>query len=509
MAVSIATLKSFAAGAPQPGTIRRIGVLFSLVAAIALFVSCDGSISAAIAAPSCPGQLTSDGLACCAPGSMPTGDDTCQLAAGGQAASCTLGQLTSGGTCCPPSSSPQSDGTCQSNGYTVQGCPLGQLDKGGLTCCPAGQTPQADGSCQQAAAATPATPAMPAGISACPNGFVFQPQAGGCTGMPIGCPSPPTNVNGATLSVPSTPLAGTPTLGAVSNPGYTLGCCPYPSGQLDPSSSCQEGGRGTLVTIAPLAPICPPGSVANNFFDSGIYVCVEAAACPVRFHVDQTSGMCDLNPIDFTANAVSEALQLNDRGSCGSGFVPRRAFTGDLVCVSPLVGAQTILDNISAPSRIKPDGNCVQGYVWRQAVPSDHVCVTPTTRTQVQLNNKTGVQIKGTVQQQVTPPQSGFTPPLGTGQSGATTTAVAPAKGATVGVGNPKAESVGNGTTTVGSPKVESPGSGATNKGVTPPKLNIATPTPKITVTPPKLNIAKPPPPALKLPTGTEEKEKR
>jgi hypothetical protein len=28
-------------------------------------------------------------------------------------------------------------------------------------------------------------------------------------------------------------------------------------------------------------------------------------------------------------------------------------------------------------------------------------------------------------------------------------------------------------------------------------------------VTPPKLNIAKPPPPALKLPTGVEEKEKR
>ncbi len=470
------------------------------------------SISPAVAAPNCPGQLTSDGLACCAPGSMPTGDDNCQLAVGGQAAACTLSQLTSSGTCCPPSSVPQSDGTCQSNGFTAQGCPLGQLDKGGLTCCPVGQTPQADGSCQQAAAVAPTTPA---GISACPNGFVFQPNVGGCIGVPIACPSSSTNIGGTPVSVPGTPLAGTPTLGAVSNPGYTLGCCPYPSGQVTSSSSCEEGGQGTIVTIPAVAPTCPPGSKAYNFFDSDIYVCVQAAACPAHFHVDHSSGMCDLNPIGFNANSIAEVLQLDDRGSCGAGTVPRRAFVNDLVCVSPSVSALTILDNIAAPARTKLDGSCIQGYVWRQAIPSDHACVTPATRTQAQSDNRASAKMQGSVQQQAAPPQSGFTPPPGISGAVLTTThtltnTTKPTSTAPVPCqpGEVRTDRGCEKEPTPSNTNVQTPLKGLTpprpvtvQKQVTPPKLHIAKPSP------PRLNIAKPPPP--KLPSGPEDKQKR
>jgi hypothetical protein len=315
------------------------------------------------------------------------------------------------------------------------------------------------------------------------------------------------------VSVPGTPLSGTPVLGAVTNPGYTLGCCPYPSAQITPDSSCEENA-GT--SVAAVAPTCPPGSTVLNFFASGIYVCVEAAACPARFHVDHSSGMCDFNPIGFNANTILEVLQLDDRGSCGAGTVPRRAFVGDLACVSPLVSALTILDNLAAPSRIRSNGNCIQGYVWRQAIPNDHVCVTPATRTQAQSANKAGAQIQGPAQQQAAPPQPGFTPPLGT--SGPkpppthvltntptpTITAPAPCQ-----LGEVRTERGCEKVPTQSNPNVQTPLKElAPPKPVTvqklamPPKINIAKPSPT------KQNIAKPPP-TLKLPSGPEDKQKR
>jgi hypothetical protein len=154
-------------------------------------------------------------------------------------------------------------------------------------------------------------------------------------------------------------------------------------------------------------------------------------------------------------------------GPCPAGFVLREAYAGDRICVSPGVREQTITDNSAAPSHTNPEGLCTQGYVWRRAIPSDHVCVTPASRAQAQSDNRTGVQIQGTVQQQVAPPPAGFTPPRGTGQSGATTTPVGAAK-----------------ATTLTPPK----------KTVRPPrpKITVRPPRPKITVRPPKLNIAKP-----------------
>ena len=342
-----------------------------MTAATAIFGS--AYVNDAVAAPTCPGQVTTDGLACCAPGATPTADDACQLPGGGQAASCPLVQLTSSGACCPPGATAQLDGTCQSNGSTVQACPLGQLDKGGLTCCPSGQVPQADGSCQQAAASPPTSPV---GISACPSGFVFQPALHGCMGVPSACPIYPATLSGnsSPVDVPETPVTGNAVLGSVSNPGFTLGCCPWPSQQITPTSACIEGGAGTFVAVAPVAPTCPPGSTPNNFFNSGTYLCIAKAACPARFHVDENSGMCDLNPIGIVPHLLSE-LELSDTGSCKNGSVPRRAFAGDDACVSVPVGAATLVENIGAPAHTNPDGSCIQGYKWRLNGPSDHACV--------------------------------------------------------------------------------------------------------------------------------------
>ncbi len=348
-----------------------------LVAAIAAF-GCVTGARDAVAGPTCPGQDTTDGLACCAPGATPTANDACQLPGGGQAASCPLAQLTSSGACCPPGAAVQPDGTCQSNGYTVQACPLGQLDKSGLTCCPSGQAPQADGSCQQTVA-SPSTPPAQVGISACPSGFVFQAPLHGCMGVPSACPIYAATLSGnsSPVDVQETPVTGNDDLGAVPNPGFTLGCCPWPSQQVTPTSACFEGGAGALVAVAPVAPTCPPGSTPNNFFNSGIYFCIAKAACPARFHVDENSGMCDLNPIGIVPHLLSE-LDLSDTGSCRSGSVPRRAFAGDDVCVSVSVGAATLVENVDAPTHTNPDGSCIQGYKWRLNGPSDHACVAIT-----------------------------------------------------------------------------------------------------------------------------------
>jgi DNA-binding winged helix-turn-helix (wHTH) protein len=73
---------------------------------------------------------------------------------------------------------------------------------------------------------------------------------------------------------------------------------------------------------------------------------------------------------------------------CQNGLVPRQAFRGDRVCVTPAVRAQTIADNIAAPSRTLPSGLCMRGYVWRRANPDDHVCVTRAAREQAQSDNQ-------------------------------------------------------------------------------------------------------------------------
>ena len=350
-------------------------------ATVAIFVWCVIGATDAAAAPTCPGPTTTDGLACCEPGATPTPDDACQLSGGGQAASCPLAQLTSSGTCCPPGAAAQADGSCQANGFTVDGCPLGQLDKGGLTCCGSGQTPQADGSCKQTSAANQSKPTMPAavaGISACPSGFVYQPAMKNCTGAPTGCGAPLVTIpgQGDLLNVPLAPVTGNSVSGVTNTP-FILGCCPWPSQQIDPTSACYEGVGASLVAVPPVPPVCPPGSAPNNFWNTGVYFCVAKPACPPHFYVDATSGSCDFDPIAFNANALKE-IALNDTGPCKNNSVPRRGFVGDDACVTVAAAALTLLQNTAAPSHTKPDGTCLPGYAWRSYGPSDRVCVSTT-----------------------------------------------------------------------------------------------------------------------------------
>ena len=78
---------------------RRSIAAAILAAAIAIFACGGAGIGTAVAAPSCPGPTTADGLACCAAGSTPTATDTCMLPNGGVAGSCPIAFVT-GNTCC-------------------------------------------------------------------------------------------------------------------------------------------------------------------------------------------------------------------------------------------------------------------------------------------------------------------------------------------------------------------------------------------------------------------------
>jgi hypothetical protein len=78
---------------------------------------------------------------------------------------------------------------------------------------------------------------------------------------------------------------------------------------------------------------------------------------------------------------------------CVVGFVWREARSGDTVCVTPGVRAETRKENEMAASRRSPTGGpfgpdtCLQGFVWREAFPNDHVCVPPASRTRARDDN--------------------------------------------------------------------------------------------------------------------------
>jgi cysteine-rich secretory family protein len=78
---------------------------------------------------------------------------------------------------------------------------------------------------------------------------------------------------------------------------------------------------------------------------------------------------------------------------CIAGYIPREAFPGDDICVTPTTHQRALADNAAGPSRIEPGKNgygpqaCKSGYVWREARVSDLVCVTPDVRTQTKYDN--------------------------------------------------------------------------------------------------------------------------
>ena len=78
---------------------------------------------------------------------------------------------------------------------------------------------------------------------------------------------------------------------------------------------------------------------------------------------------------------------------CLQGYVWRKAYSGDYVCVTPATRTQAATDNTAALSRVQSGGGaygtytCVQGYVWRQVVTDDYTCVTPAVRSQAWYDN--------------------------------------------------------------------------------------------------------------------------
>jgi hypothetical protein len=99
-------------------------------------------------------------------------------------------------------------------------------------------------------------------------------------------------------------------------------------------------------------------------------------------------------PLPIVTSIPSPSGTIGDPGvPCLLGYVWRKAYSGDFVCVTPGTRAQATADNAAALSRIAPGGGaygqytCVPGYVWRQVVPDDYVCVTPAVRAQAVYDN--------------------------------------------------------------------------------------------------------------------------
>jgi hypothetical protein len=89
------------------------------------------------------------------------------------------------------------------------------------------------------------------------------------------------------------------------------------------------------------------------------------------------------------SSLLSPAGTIGDPGvRCLHGYVWRRAYQGDYVCVTPGTRAQAVIDNAAASSRMASGGyTCQPGYVWRQVAPADYICVTPGSRAQAAADN--------------------------------------------------------------------------------------------------------------------------
>ena len=326
---------------------------------------------------------------------------------------CTPGQVPAQknhqytGTCCPVGQVPdQNTGSCapqelfinncpgggQYNAKTSSCCPPGSLITNRYTCCPPGQYPQPSGSCgcpwtamqQSDGSCLPLCPtdSIPTGIycTNCPSGQIGTVTGVCCAPNQIAsngvcCPSsfhpqgaycmPNTNLNRAPDDCsPGTTRQDDGNCGVkppVETPGLTPPPPPLPSPPV-PSRLCSSGE-----TMLRDGDCCPSGQVTLR------------GTCCTPPYEPADDGTCKRPPQQRPAQSDVP---------CRIGLVPRDAFRGDRVCVSPAVHDQTIADNIAAPSRTLANGLCVRGYVWRRANPDDHVCVLPATREQTQSDNR-------------------------------------------------------------------------------------------------------------------------
>jgi hypothetical protein len=82
----------------------------------------------------------------------------------------------------------------------------------------------------------------------------------------------------------------------------------------------------------------------------------------------------------------------NGATECITGYVPRNARPGDVVCVTPATQTQVAAENADPDAHRDPNAgsgaqSCASGWVWRQAFDGDTICVTPDVRSQTLADN--------------------------------------------------------------------------------------------------------------------------
>jgi hypothetical protein len=124
--------------------------------------------------------------------------------------------------------------------------------------------------------------------------------------------------------------------------------------------------------------------------------------------------------------AVSAQAQSN---GCKAGYLPREAFAGDSVCVTPAQHKQALADNAAAASRLRD--LCIPGYVWRGAQKGDHICVTHEVRAETSEENEQAVShtLVSTLASETEITQKGRETPPGESSSATKNNAIVPPKG--------------------------------------------------------------------------------
>jgi hypothetical protein len=166
--------------------------------------------------------------------------------------------------------------------------------------------------------------------------------------------------------------------GVTSSAGSPAGTGAGQSGATTPDGSSSSGGSSSPSGSSALG-----GSSASGG-SAGGHVFLPHKLIPYFPHTLTT----------VVTSIPSPTGTIGDPGvPCLQGYVWRKAYAGDYVCVTPATRAQAAADNAAAVSRVAPGGGaygqytCQQGYVWRQVVPDDYVCVLPAVRSQATYDN--------------------------------------------------------------------------------------------------------------------------
>jgi hypothetical protein len=295
-------------------------------------------------------------------------------------------------SCCPSGQQPAVLNTAGGPVFTGSCCPPGQAAQGNGSClptltiiCQAGQNPNNNLCCLPNEAMTNRLTCCPVGQAANPDGSCGPNP---CSGS--GFLAPATN-NVCKVVCPQ---------GQHAIPGTTSCVCPNGYGPKDGSCNLNPCGPHQRLNAQDLCQtVCGAGQVYNSSTTSCVCrsgVMTSAGICCLDYQSPYSDGSCGPPcSIEQQIDGICQTMMMpgyaasmkHNRVACEPGLVPRDAYRGDPVCVTPQARDQTNIDNLVAPSHTNPQGLCYHGYFWRRAIPSDHVCVTPETRARVQAEN--------------------------------------------------------------------------------------------------------------------------